>query len=465
MVNDISNQQFPLPEDVLKLKHAGDFSGALRKIAYLLERDRTPEPLRRRLELEQHVIEALCDDQYPYSIDEAQQIMKDGLADYREDELERYRECGAADWIFIDGHVRFNRRFFANLASTRPELETRLLVRTNVEESIRDKALRDEQVRLMALHGGRTARITVHLGLRVKKPFERPGVPVLVHLPLPRECRQISEIHILAHGPGEMTIAPADALQRTIAFSKNLQCEQEFWVEFSYVNHVDYLVLDPAVAAEAATCRPAEGAHSEYLVEQAPHIVFTPYLRALAAEIVGDETNPLVKARRIYDFITTNVMYSYVRRYDTIDDLSEYAAVNLKGDCGIQALLFITLCRICGIPARWQSGLYVTPEEIGCHDWAEFFIAPYGWLFCDCSFGGGAWRGGKTDRWNHYFGNLDVLRLPASGAIQTPFDPPKRHWRGDPIDNQRGEMEYEDAGLSHSQIDFLHRTISFEWMD
>ncbi|MFA6688263.1 MAG: transglutaminase-like domain-containing protein, partial [Sphaerochaetaceae bacterium] len=195
------------------------------------------------------------------------------------------------------------------------------------------------------------------------------------------------------------------------------------------------------------------------------HIVFTPYLRALAAEIVGDETNPLVKARRIYDFITTNVMYSYVRRYDTIDDLSEYAAVNLKGDCGIQALLFITLCRICGIPARWQSGLYVTPEEIGCHDWAEFFIAPYGWLFCDCSFGGGAWRGGKTDRWNHYFGNLDVLRLPASGAIQTPFDPPKRHWRGDPIDNQRGEMEYEDAGLSHSQIDFLHRTISFEWMD
>lgn len=33
--------------------------------------------------------------------------------------------------------------------------------------------------------------------------------------------------------------------------------------------------------------------------EQLPHIVFTPYLRELTAEVLAGETNPLKKARRI----------------------------------------------------------------------------------------------------------------------------------------------------------------------
>lgn len=457
MVNDISYQQFPLPEDVLKLKWIGAYAEALKKIDYLIGLERTPSILRGRLELERHVIASLQDDQYPYTFAEAENIMRDSLADYREGELAHYRDIGAADWIFVDGQVRFNLRFFANLASTRPEISDRLLVRDDIEETARDQALRDEQVRIMAEKGSRTARITVHLGIKVKPEFERPGMPVLAHLPLPRECRQIYDFEILARGEGDMSIADSDAPQRTVSFSLTMKPGQEFWVEYRYVNHVDHVAPDPLKVGRRQP--------DFCLEEQAPHIVFTPYLRALAKELVGSETNPLVKARCIYDFVTTHVMYSYVRRYDTIDNLSEYAAVNLKGDCGIQALLFITLCRICGVPARWQSGLYVTPEEIGSHDWAEFYVEPYGWLFCDCSFGGGAWRNGKLERWNHYFGNLDVLRLPSCGAIQAPFDPPKKHWRGDPIDNQRGEFEYEDQGLDHSQLDFQHKVLAFEWLD
>ena len=74
-----------------------------------------------------------------------------------------------------------------------------------------------------------------------------------------------------------------------------------------------------------------------------------------------------------------------MREYFTISNISEYAATNLKGDCGVQAILFITLCRIAGIPAKWQSGLYVSTHYTGCHDWAQFYIKPYGWLFADLS--------------------------------------------------------------------------------
>ena len=102
--------------------------------------------------------------------------------------------------------------------------------------------------------------------------------------------------------------------------------------------------------------------------------MFTPYLRELRDELAGDETNPVILARRFYDFVTTKVMYSFVREYFTIECIPEYCAVNLKGDCGVQALLFITLCRMSGIPARWQSGLYATDYYTGCHDWRSSML-------------------------------------------------------------------------------------------
>ena len=83
-------------------------------------------------------------------------------------------------------------------------------------------------------------------------------------------------------------------------------------------------------------------------------------------------------ARKFYDFVTTQVKYSFVRDYFQIPHLGEYAAANLKGDCGLQALLFILLCRISGIPARWQSGLAVEPDYVGSHDWAQFYVDGWG---------------------------------------------------------------------------------------
>ena len=113
----------------------------------------------------------------------------------------------------------------------------------------------------------------------------------------------------------------------------------------------------------------------------------------------------------------------------------------------MQALLFITLCRCAGIPARWQSGLCAEPNDVGMHDWAMFYVAPYGWMFADPSYGGGAHRAGNEARRLHYFGNLDPYRMVANCEFRAPFDPPKKHWRHDPYDNQAGEIEYEDRGL------------------
>ena len=109
-----------------------------------------------------------------------------------------------------------------------------------------------------------------------------------------------------------------------------------------------------------------------------------------------------------------------------------------------------------------MSGLYATEYYTGCHDWAQFYVAPYGWVFADPSFGGSAWRAGEKERWNYYFGNLDIFRMPANSEIQKEFMPEKKWLRIDPIDNQRGEFEYEDHGLRFSQLEVSQELISME---
>ncbi len=195
-----------------------------------------------------------------------------------------------------------------------------------------------------------------------------------------------------------------------------------------------------------------DGSEKRYLEEKPPHILFTPYLRNLARRIVGDERNPYLRAKRIYDWITTRVRYSYVREYCTYENIPEFVASELRGDCGMQALLFITLCRIAGVPARWQSGWFITPHSAGPHDWAQFHVSPYGWLPADLSFGGS--RRDEPRRREFYFGNLDAFRMIANDDVQGEFQPPKKYLRSDPVDNQRGEVEWSGGNIYYDGFEY-----------
>jgi transglutaminase-like putative cysteine protease len=126
------------------------------------------------------------------------------------------------------------------------------------------------------------------------------------------------------------------------------------------------------------------------------------------------------------------------------------------------ALLFITLCRCSGIPAGWQSGLITRPDFCGAHDWATFYIAPFGWLYADPSFGTGAVRQKNEERRLFYFGNLDPFRMVANTQFQTDFTNPKDFWRADPYDNQSGEIETLHHGLPYFEFDSFREVIEFE---
>lgn len=428
---DIRYLSVPLPEDIEKLKWFGDFERAQKVIDMRLEKD-IPNALRKRLILEKEIL-ARMSESYIYSQEEGLRLMQEAVSDVTEEELEKLRDEGAVEWIYVYGQVRYKDDFLDNLIKTRPEIVSRLKDPKKAVSGIRNRELLDETIARMKEQGGLAYYMRLRSSLKLKEEAAGKAEQVRVHLPFPIEQSQITNTRLLAASHEDVFVSSKDCPQRTAYIEEREDPGQEFFVEYEMENHMPYVDLqDELVLAEQPDF---------YLEEQEPHVRFTPYLRDLTRQVVGEETNPLKKARLIYEYITTHIMYSFVRPYFTITNLPEYMAAGLKGDCGIYAILFITMCRIAGVPARWQAGLYATPYEVGNHDWAQFYVAPYGWLFADCSFGGSAYRMGAEERWRFYFGNLDPFRIPCCSEFQHEFEPGKQFLREDPYDNQNGEAE------------------------
>ncbi len=431
-----------LPEDVRKAEYHGDFNKALHLIELYMNRN-IPTIFKERLVYEKDRIRRLKED-YIYSYDEALELASKKISDFSKDELEIMKDEGYAEWIYVNGKVKFIHSFLDNMIKVNTNLKDRLIEK---DEENNDSQILSKTVEEMI--NGKEKKYFFHLktGIKLNGEHARIGETVRVHIPIPQNAQQIKNIKILSTSHEPKYISPENYPQRTIYFETEVKGEEIFTVEYTYENHVKYTKFDPNIISEEQP--------NFYTEERLPHIRFTPFLVQLADKIVGNETNPLLKARKIYDYITQNVKYSYMPQYATIINVPEYCAYNLKGDCGVQALLFITLCRIVGIPARWQSGLYVNPQYIGCHDWAEFYIEPYGWIFADPSFGGGALRNKNEERWNFYFGNLDPFRMVANSDVNYEFLPSKKHFRQDFCDNQVGEIEYNDRFLESQEYETI----------
>lgn len=433
-----------LPEDIQKTIYYGDYRKALKLIDIFLKRN-IPDILKDRLNFEKDRIRRFKED-YVYSYDEAFNLAKKEIASLTEEEFENLKEERYIDWIYIDGNATFHKRFLNNIKKVNIHMRNRFL--NPIQD---DSKLLDDIIDKIIERGEVKYLIHVKTGLKLRKEHIRPGEKVRVHLPIPQRAEQIKNINILNTSHEPKFISKEDYPQRTIFFEEILKENEEFTVEYSYESHIKYNNISPDNVSKHQP--------SFYTEEWPPHIRFTPYLVELTNYIVGNETNPLIKARKIYDYITENVQYSFVRQYAAITNIPEYAAYNLKGDCGVQALLFITLCRIAKIPAKWQSGLIVDPKSIGCHDWAQFYIEPYGWLFADLSFGGSALRRGSKKRWNYYFGNLDPFRMVANSEFHYELYPEKKFLRSDPYDNQIGEAEYMDRPIYPHEYDVVQEII------
>lgn len=442
----------PLPEDILKRKWAGDLQGAVRAIDRRLGME-LPELLRQRLVCERERIRRLPT-QYPWNRAEALERLRSLVPTVTEEQFDDLEDQGRIDFIYLEGEKRYFVRFHRTLAK-QPDLmrQAGIALRTH------DEWL-DPMIARLREAGSMACRITLESSIGVDAEAFVPG-EYLVHLPFPAETAQQSDIRLLAGDPGG--IAPANAPARSAHWRRRLEACDAFRMRYSYVSTIRYAdPLGRPAPEEPLYPRAAPPCEAD-LAESGAFMRFTPYLRRLADGLTMGAKSPAEKAWRCYEFVTTRVDYAFMRDYFQIDHLNEYCAVNLKGDCGLQTLLFILLCRIAGIPARWQSGLAVSPAYTGSHDWAQFYLDGWGWLFADCSYGGSAWRNASPERHRFYFGNIDPMRMAANSAFQAALSPELHALRADPYDNQGGEIERIGAAepFTMRQIDGTAELVDF----
>lgn len=196
--------------------------------------------------------------------------------------------------------------------------------------------------------------------------------------------------------------------------------------------------------------------YRRYTASEPRHMIITDEMRALARRIVGDEENPVLQASKIYEWISRTYPWAGAREYSTLANIPEYVLASGHGDCGQVTLLYITLVRSLGIPARWESGWMLHPDEINWHDWAETYFEGVGWVPTDQSFGRSAVGTVMND---YYATGIDLYRMASNEAVGDVLSPPKTFIRSETVDFQPGEVEwrggnlYYDVWHSHLEVD------------
>ncbi len=120
-----------------------------------------------------------------------------------------------------------------------------------------------------------------------------------------------------------------------------------------------------------------------YTADGSKYMIGDPYIRKLAGEIVGDETNPYRMARRIFNYVRNNLEYKMEGGWNAAPVVLQRGT----GSCSEYTFSFIALCRAAGLPARYVGALVVRGDDASLdeyfHRWSEIYLPNYGWVPID----------------------------------------------------------------------------------
>ena len=175
----------------------------------------------------------------------------------------------------------------------------------------------------------------------------------------------------------------------------------------------------------------------------------------LAAKVTQGKTQALDKARAIYDYVFTTMRYDKTGTGWGHGDVL-YACDAKKGNCTDFHSLFIAMARSQGIPARFEIGFPLPPNQhsaeiAGYHCWSDFYIDGNGWIPVDISE---AWK--HPEKRDYFFGAHDVNRVQFSMGRDLRLSPPQE---GKPINYfvypyvEVDGREYPNVSLAFSFAD------------
>jgi len=453
-----------IPEKIYRLIEKGDFTNAQKLMRLELAENMNLTDLERlEISFEIERLERIKGE-FNKTRDDVLKYIKNYIPDVKDSDIERWEKEKKLEFMIIDGEKRYFENAGRNLFLIDKELrkirekkdrEKGLLKPPtfsrlkDVEETVKvAKETRKEFVK--------PVRVRVKYSVFLKENVVPEGKVVRCWLPFPREKKGRQEdIKLVSTEPEKYILCKNDdSHHRSIYFEKISKKNErtEFFVVFEFTSYAFWNKINP----EEVKPVKINDELKPFIEERPPHIVFTDELRSLSKKIVGDEKNPYLIARKIFQWIYENIPWASARDYSTIPNISLYAYENKHGDCGIQTLLFITLCRLNGIPARWESGWTTTPGGLdNMHDWGEFYLEPYGWLPVDQSYG--LMESENEDVKWFYLGGIDSFRLIVNDDYSRDLYPSKIYPRSDTVDFQRGELEWEGGNLYYDKWSYKYK--------
>ncbi|MEO8988644.1 MAG: transglutaminase domain-containing protein [Rhodanobacter sp.] len=443
---------------IVALVDAGQFHAADADIGAALNGPDLSAAARRALGFQRERMRRITLD-FSLDTDQVKARVREQIPDLSDAEFAAWDAHGLFEHMVIDGHLRYFRHAPSNLFRLSPAALARRAVQTPfVDAPMEALNQHHRDIRDAALASGRSSvlprRVRITQSLTVDADAVPAGQTVRAWIPYPRPLPgQQEDIHYVSSLPASHRIAPASTLQRTVYLEKVALAGQPttFSVSYELTLYAQYHAIDAAKVVPV-TITPEL---APYVAERSPHVVFTEPMRVFSRQIVGDEKNPYRIAQKLFAAVN-QIPWAGAREYSTISNISDYTLHAGHGDCGEQTLLLITLLRMNGIPARWQSGaVFADGGYSDIHDWGQLYLAPYGWVPVDVTFGQlhpgkQAQPGDAALQW-FYLGGLDAWRVAFNSDYAQPFVPAKQHFRSDTVDNQRGEVEWQGGNLYYNQ--------------
>jgi len=450
-----------IPEEIQKAIDSGEYTRAQKMISEYVSDNKLPDSEKEALLFESERLERIRKD-FTKNRDQILTELEKMLPGFSFGDLEKYERDKSLEMKIIEGKKKYFKNAAANIFRTNKQMkklkDERLDQPTDrlkdFKKAIVPKIIAESKAAEKKLVYEENFKIIYTLTV---KPNAVPaGEIVKCWLPYPKENHSRQQrLKLLSTSEEKYIIAPDSVLQRTIYMEKKAKKDSatKFTFEYEFTAFAEYndifsKGIIPTVDAKL----------SEYVKERPPHIVFTDEIKALSAKIIGDETNPLEKVKKIFTWIHDNIPWASALEYSTIQNISAYCLENLHGDCGIKTLLFMTLCRYNGIPAKWQSGWMLHPVEVNLHDWCEIYVQPFGWVPVDQSFG---LINSENEKEKYfYIGNTDPYHLIINDDYSRPLFPVKIFPRSETVDFQRGEVEWKGGNLYFDQWNY-HLDVSY----
>ncbi|HEY5970796.1 MAG TPA: transglutaminase domain-containing protein [Pseudoxanthomonas sp.] len=445
--------------EVVALVDAGRFAEAEAAITRAIALEDQSAEDRKALEFQRERMRRILLD---FTLDEraAKAGVRKQIPDLTDEEFARWDTAGLLERQVIDGRTLYFNRAPSNLFRLSTEARARRKQQTPIVDgpmespNAHHREVRDAALAPAPGEAG-SRRIRVTQSLTVDVDAVPAGEVVRVWIPYPRALPgQQEDIRFIESTPAAHRIAPESALQRTVYLEKPARAGEPtvFSITYELTVRGQYHALDPNKAVAA----PLTEELAPFVAERPPHVVFTPAIREFSRKVVGDEKNPYRIARKLFAAVD-EIPWAGAREYSTITNISDYALHAGHADCGQQTLLLITLLRLNGIPARWQSGMvYSDGDYDNLHDWGQLYLAPYGWVPMDVTTG----RMDDADPQiaDFYFGGRDAYRIAFNDDYSRELVPAKQHFRSETVDLQRGEAEWRGGNLYFDQWDY-----GFDW--